>query len=63
MMGNRGANEALQLLALHLIPQLSNAHRWGTGLSSLKRLTDIETRCLALPDFAAAQPQNQPDAT
>lgn len=45
-----------------LIPQLYNAHRWGTDLSSLSRLTDIETRCLALPAFTAAQPHNQPDA-
>lgn len=46
-----------------LIPQLYNAHRWGTDLSSLTRLTEIETRCLARPAFAAAQPHMQPDAT
>ena len=46
-----------------LIPQLYNAHRWGTDLSALTRLTAIETRCLALPAFAAAHPNQQPDAT
>ena len=45
-----------------LVPQLYNAHRWGTDLSSLQHLTEIETRCLALPAFAAAQPHLQPDA-
>lgn len=46
-----------------LVPQLYNAHRWGTDLSSLARLTEIETRCLALPAFASAHPDHQPDAT
>ena len=46
-----------------LIPQLFNAHRWGTDLSSLTRLTEIETRCLAIPAFASAHPDLQPDAT
>ncbi len=55
--------DAPSLADICLIPQLYNAHRWGADLSSLKRLTDIETRCLALPTCAAAQPDNQPDAT
>lgn len=46
-----------------LVPQLYNAHRWGTDLSTLTRLTEIETRCLALPAFASAHPDLQPDAT
>ncbi|MDX8355683.1 maleylacetoacetate isomerase [Cognatiyoonia sp. IB215182] len=45
-----------------LVPQLYNAHRWGTDLSSLTRLTEIEARCLALPAFASAHPDLQPDA-
>jgi len=45
-----------------LIPQLYNAHRWGVDLAPFKRLTDIEARCLALPAFAAARPEAQPDA-
>lgn len=55
--------EVPTLADICLIPQLYNAHRWGTDLSTLTRLTEIETRCLALPAFAAAQPHNQPDAT
>lgn len=45
-----------------LVPQLYNAHRWGLDLSPFKRLTNIETRALALPAFDAARPENQLDA-
>lgn len=50
------------LADLCLIPQLYNAHRWGCDLASFPRLTEIEARCLALPGFDAARPENQPDA-
>lgn len=46
-----------------LIPQLYNARRWGLDLTPFERLTDIETRCFALPDFDNARTENQPDAT
>jgi maleylacetoacetate isomerase len=46
-----------------LIPQLFSAHRWGLDLSNYPRLTEIETRCLALPAFATARPEAQSDAT
>lgn len=45
-----------------LTAQLYNAHRWGVDLAPLTRLTDIEARCLALPAFDDARPENQPDA-
>ncbi|MEM7299502.1 MAG: maleylacetoacetate isomerase [Pseudomonadota bacterium] len=45
-----------------LVPQLYNAHRWGLDLAPFTRLTEIETRCLVLPAFAVARPENQPDA-
>jgi len=45
-----------------LVPQLYNAHRWGTDMTGLDRLTNIEQRCLALPAFDKARPENQPDA-
>lgn len=50
------------LADLCLIPQLYNAHRWGCDLAPFTRLTDIEKRCLALPAFDHARPENQPDA-
>lgn len=42
--------------------QMINARRWGLDLAPLARLIDIDTRCRALPAFAAALPENQPDA-
>ncbi|WP_417210401.1 maleylacetoacetate isomerase [Antarctobacter sp.] len=55
--------EAPGLADLCLVPQLYNAHRWGCDLAPFPRLTGIEARCLALPAFKAALPENQPDAT
>ena len=45
-----------------LIPQLYNAHRWGLDLTPFGRLTEIEARCLELPESADAIPERQPDA-
>ena len=45
-----------------LVAQLYNAHRWGVSLAPFARLAEIEQRCLALPAFAAAHPDTQPDA-
>jgi maleylacetoacetate isomerase len=53
----------LTLADLCLVAQLYNAHRWGVDLAPFPRLTEIETRCLALPAFDAARPEAQPDAT
>lgn len=55
-------DEAPGLADICLIPQLYNAHRWGCDLGPVKRLTEIEARCLDLPAFDAARPENQPDA-
>lgn len=46
-----------------LVAQLYNAHRWGADLAGLRRLLDIESRCLELPAFQAAHPDSQPDAS
>lgn len=46
-----------------LVPQLYNAHRWGCDLTSFKRLTEIEQRCLELEAFDLARPENQADAS
>lgn len=50
------------LADLCLIPQLYNAHRWGLDLTPWPTLTKIEAACLALPAFAEAAPEAQPDA-
>ncbi|MEM6825133.1 MAG: maleylacetoacetate isomerase, partial [Pseudomonadota bacterium] len=54
--------DAPSLADICLVPQLYNAHRWGVDLTPFARLTEIEARCLALPAFDAARPENQPDA-
>lgn len=45
-----------------LVPQLASARRFGVDLAPFPRLTAIEEACLALPAFAAAAPDRQPDA-
>lgn len=45
-----------------LVPQLANARRFGLDLSPFPRLVSIEKNCLALPVFADAAPEKQPDA-
>jgi hypothetical protein len=44
------------------VPQLANARRVRIDLSPYPTLTRIEAACLALPAFAAAVPERQPDA-
>jgi maleylpyruvate isomerase len=44
-----------------LIPQLASARRFGVAVSS-ELLLGIEQRCMALPAFADAMPDRQPDA-
>ena len=50
------------LADLCLVPQLGNARRFGCDLSALPRLIAAEAACAALPAFAAAAPDRQPDA-
>lgn len=46
-----------------LIPQLASARRFGVDVGSMPQLLEIEAHCLALPAFADAAPDRQPDAT
>jgi maleylpyruvate isomerase len=45
-----------------LVPQLASARRFGADIAPLGQLLEIEARCLALPAFANAVPDQQPDA-
>lgn len=45
-----------------LVPQLFNARRFGLPLDAYPVLTAIEARCLMLPAFEKARPENQTDA-
>lgn len=54
--------ETPSLADICLVAQMYNAHRWQVDLAPFERLTEIERRCLALPAFDAARPENQPEA-
>ncbi len=54
--------EAPDLADLCITAQLYNAHRWGVDLTPYPKLQRIEAACLAVPEIAAARPENQPDA-
>ncbi len=45
-----------------LVPQLASARRFAVDISQHTQLLEIEARCLALPAFADAMPDRQPDA-
>jgi len=50
------------LADLSLVPQLYNARRFSCDLSACPTLVQIDATCRALPAFANAAPENQPDA-
>jgi maleylpyruvate isomerase len=45
-----------------LVPQLGNARRYGADVQRFPRLLEAEAACEALPAFANAAPELQPDA-
>ena len=45
-----------------LIPQVYNARRFGVDMARYPTIERIERACMALPEFEAAAPHNQPDA-
>ena len=45
-----------------LVPQLGNARRYGCDLAPYPAIVEIEKNCMALPAFAEAAPEKQPDA-
>ncbi|MBU1324800.1 MAG: maleylacetoacetate isomerase [Alphaproteobacteria bacterium] len=47
---------------VNLIPQMYSARRFGVDRSRWPRLSAVEAAALALPAFAAAHPDQQPDA-
>jgi maleylpyruvate isomerase len=53
--------DAPTLADICLVPQMSNARRFGVNVR-WQRLLDIEANCAALPAFANAEPSAQPDA-
>ena len=53
---------APSLADLCLVPQLGNARRFGVEVGRFPRLLAREAACMALPAFADAAPDRQPDA-
>jgi maleylpyruvate isomerase len=54
--------DAPTLADICLIPQLGNARRYGCDLAKYPTILEIEKHCNALPAFANAVPEKQPDA-
>lgn len=50
------------LADIFIVPQLFNARRFGVELSAFPRILEVEAATAALPAFAAAVPDRQPDA-
>jgi maleylacetoacetate isomerase len=54
--------DAPTLADVCLVPQMYNARRFSVGVASYPRLVAICAHLEGLPAFAAARPENQPDA-
>jgi maleylpyruvate isomerase len=54
--------DAPTIADLCLVPQLYSGRRFDVDLSAFPKLLKIEASCAALPAFAAAHPDVQPDA-
>ncbi len=50
------------LAEIFLLPQMFNARRFGVDLTPFARLVAADEAARALPEFAAAAPERQPDA-
>ncbi|WP_313706820.1 maleylacetoacetate isomerase [Massilia sp.] len=60
--GRFGHGDTPTMFECCLVPQLYNARRFECDLSAYPTLLAIEERCAALPAFADARPEAQPDA-
>jgi len=54
--------DAVSIADCCLVPQLASARRFGADVARHERLLRIEERCLAIPAFKNAAPDQQPDA-
>lgn len=54
--------DAPTLADICLVPQVANARRYKMDLAPYPTITRIDAACQALPAFAAAVPERQPDA-
>ena len=54
--------DAPTIADLYLVPQLYGGRRFNVELAAFPKLLQVEAACAALPAFAAAHPDAQPDA-
>lgn len=54
--------DAPGMAEVYLVPQMYNARRWGADISRCPTLLAADEAARALPAFAAAAPEAQPDA-
>jgi len=54
--------DAPTIADVYLVPQLYGGRRFGVDVAAFPTLLRVETACAALPAFAAARPEVQPDA-
>ena len=57
-----GAPQSIGMSSQYPSSQLGNARRYGCDLSKYPTILEIENNCNALPAFADAAPEKQPDA-
>ncbi|MCF3945149.1 maleylacetoacetate isomerase [Acidiphilium sp. AL] len=60
--GRHAVGDAPTLADICLVPQLYNARRFGLDLTLYPRLVAVDEAARALPAFAAAAPERQPDS-
>jgi maleylacetoacetate isomerase len=60
--GDFCVGDAPTLADVCLVPQCYSARRFGVEVAAWPRLAAVEQRCLALPAFRSAAPEQQPDA-
>jgi maleylpyruvate isomerase len=60
--GTFSVGDAPSIADCCLVPQLASARRFGVDYAQHELLVRIEKACLALPAFAQAAPDHQPDA-
>jgi len=60
--GQFAVGDDVTLADICLVPQLYNARRFDLDLAPFPKTVEVDARARALPAFAQASPENQPDA-
>jgi maleylpyruvate isomerase len=60
--GRHAIGDTISLADICLVPQVYNARRFGLDLAPYPRILAVDAAAQALPAFAAAAPEQQPDA-